>query len=107
MEKNRIHPVKAGKSVRVSYARQKEILEMPNLIEVQKNSYQWFLDEGLREMFEDILPIFRDERNILINLGGGEFTDFNIVQKLADKASEKILTFYNGKIINRGIAYHR
>lgn len=56
---------------------------------------------------EDILPVFRDERNILINLGGGEFTDFSIVQKLADKASEKILTFYNGKIINRGIAYHR
>lgn len=56
---------------------------------------------------EDILPVFRDERNILINLGGGEFTDFSIVQKLADKASEKILTFYNGKIINRVIAYHR
>lgn len=56
---------------------------------------------------EDILPVFRDERNILINLGGGEFTDFSIVQKIADKASENILTFYNGKIINRGIAYHR
>ena len=44
MEKNRIHPVKVGKGVRMSFARQKEVLEMPNLIEVQTNSYQWFLD---------------------------------------------------------------
>ena len=43
MEKNRIHPVKVGKGVRMSFARQKEVLEMPNLIEVQTNSYQWFL----------------------------------------------------------------
>ncbi len=57
MEKNRIKPVQTGKSSRMSYARQKEVLEMPNLIEVQKNSYQWFLDEGLREVFADISPI--------------------------------------------------
>ena len=57
MEKNRIRPVKAGKSMRMSYSRQKEVLEMPNLIEVQKNSYQWFLDEGLNEAFNDISPI--------------------------------------------------
>ena len=44
MEKNRIRPVKAGKGIRMSYSRQKEVLEMPNLIEVQKDSYQWFLD---------------------------------------------------------------
>ena len=50
MEKNRIHPVKVGKGVRMSFARQKEVLEMPNLIEVQTNSYQWFLDEGLKEV---------------------------------------------------------
>ena len=49
MEKNRIHPVKVGKGVRMSFARQKEVLEMPNLIEVQTNSYQWFLDEGLKD----------------------------------------------------------
>jgi len=54
MEKNRIHPVKVGKGVRMSFARQKEVLEMPNLIEVQTNSYQWFLDEGLKEVFRDI-----------------------------------------------------
>ncbi len=57
MEKNRIRSVKTGKSMRMSYQRQKEVLEMPNLIEVQKDSYQWFLDEGLREVFDDISPI--------------------------------------------------
>ncbi len=48
MEKNRIRPVTSGKSMRMSYSRQKEVLQMPNLIEVQKDSYQWFLDEGLK-----------------------------------------------------------
>ena len=57
MEKNRIRPVKCGTRTRMTFARQREILEMPNLIEVQKNSYQWFLDEGLREVFDDISPI--------------------------------------------------
>ncbi len=57
MEKNRIRPVKADKSMRMSYSRQKEVLEMPNLIEVQKDSYKWFLDEGLKEVFADISPI--------------------------------------------------
>ncbi len=57
MEKSRMRPVKAGKSFRMSFARQKEVLEMPNLIEIQKDSFQWFLDEGLREIFEDISPI--------------------------------------------------
>ena len=57
MEKNRIRPVAAGKNMRMSYSRQKEVLQMPNLIEVQKDSYQWFLDEGLKEAFADISPI--------------------------------------------------
>ena len=57
MEKNRIRPIKTGNSFRMSYSRQKEVLEMPNLIEVQKDSYQWFLDEGLKEVFDDISPI--------------------------------------------------
>ena len=48
MEKNRIRPIAAGKNIRMSYSRQKEVLEMPNLIEVQKDSYQWFLKEGLK-----------------------------------------------------------
>jgi len=57
MEKNRIRPITNGKGFRMSYSRQKEVLEMPNLIEVQKDSYQWFLDEGLKEVFDDISPI--------------------------------------------------
>ena len=50
MEKNRIRPITNGKSMRMSYQRQKEVLEMPNLIEVQKDSYNWFLEEGLKEV---------------------------------------------------------
>ena len=53
----RIRPVKAGKGMRMSFSRQKEVLQMPNLIEIQKDSYQWFLDEGLKEVLEDISPI--------------------------------------------------
>ena len=57
MEKNRILPIKVGNNVRMSYSRGKEVLEMPNLIEVQTNSYKWFLEEGLNEVFRDISPI--------------------------------------------------
>ena len=57
MEKNRIRPIAVGKNMRMSYQRQKEVLEMPNLIEVQKDSYNWFLEEGLKEIFEDISPV--------------------------------------------------
>ena len=57
MEKNRIRSVKTGKSMRMSYQRQEEVLEMPNLIEVQRDSYKWFLVEGLRVVFVDISPI--------------------------------------------------
>ena len=69
MEKNRIRPVKSGKNMRVSYSRQKEVLEMPNLIEIQKNSYQWFLDEGLKEVFEDISPISDFSGHLSLELG--------------------------------------
>jgi len=57
MEKNRIHMVHDGRASRVSYARDKDVLSMPNLVEVQRNSYQWLLDEGLAEVFEGISPI--------------------------------------------------
>lgn len=57
MEKNRLRPITSGKAMRMSFSRQKEVLEMPNLIEVQKDSYQWFLNEGLKEVFDDISPI--------------------------------------------------
>ena len=55
--KNRIRPVHVGKGVRMSYSKQKEVLEMPNLIEVQTDSYKWFLEEGLNEVLRDISPI--------------------------------------------------
>lgn len=57
MEKKRIRPVKSGRSLRMSYSRQKEVLDMPNLIEVQRNSYEWFLSDGLKEALDDISPI--------------------------------------------------
>ncbi len=75
MEKNRIRPVKSGKSFRMSYSRQKEVFEMPNLIEVQKDSYQWFLDEGLKEVFDDISPIA--DYNGRLSL---EFVDFTLCE---------------------------
>ena len=70
-----MRPVKAGKSMRMSYSRQKEVLEMPNLIEVQKDSYQWFLDEGLKEVFDDISPIA--DYNGRLSL---EFVDFALCE---------------------------
>lgn len=68
-----MRPVPAGKSLRMSFSRQKEVLEMPNLIEIQKNSYQWFLDEGLKEVFEDISPIADFAGHLSL-----EFVDFTL-----------------------------
>ena len=75
MEKNRIRPVKAGKGLRMRYSRQKEVLQMPNLIEVQKNSYQWFLDEGLKEAFADISPITDYSGHLSL-----DFVDFTLCE---------------------------
>ena len=75
MEKNRIRPIVNGKSMRMTYQRQKEVLEMPNLIEVQKDSYQWFLDEGLKEVFEDISPIADYSGKLSL-----EFVDFTLCE---------------------------
>ncbi len=73
MEKNRIKPIKLGNEVRMSYSRIDEVLEMPNLIEVQKDSYRWFLEEGLREVFADISPIMDYSGNLVL-----EFVDFTL-----------------------------
>ncbi len=92
MEKNRIRPIKTGNSFRMSYSRQKEVLEMPNLIEVQKDSYQWFLDEGLKEVFDDISPIsdFSDHLSL-------EFVDFTLceddVKYTIDECKERDATY--------------
>ena len=75
MEKNRICPITNGKSSRMSYSRQKEVLQMPNLIEVQKDSYQWFLDAGLKEVFEDISPIADYSGHLSL-----EFVDFTLCE---------------------------
>ncbi len=75
MEKNRIRPIKSGKSSRMSYSRQKEVLQMPNLIEVQKDSYHWFLDEGLKEVFDDISPIADYSGHLSL-----EFVDFTLCE---------------------------
>lgn len=75
MEKNRIRPITNGKSSRMSYSRQKEVLQMPNLIEVQKDSYQWFLDEGLKEVFRDISPIADYSGHLSL-----EFVDFTLCE---------------------------
>ena len=75
MEKNRIRPIPTGKSMRMSYQRQKEVLEMPNLIEVQKDSYDWFLRSGLKEVFEDISPISDYGGRLSL-----EFVDFTLCE---------------------------
>ena len=72
MEKRRIKPMHIGDGLRMTYSRQKEVLDMPNLIEVQKNSYKWFLNEGLKEAFQDISPV-EDYTNSL----SLEFLDFS------------------------------
>ena len=73
MEKNRIRPVQVGKGVRMSYSKQKEVLEMPNLIEVQTDSYKWFLEEGLNEVLRDISPIADYNGNLSL-----EFVSFEL-----------------------------
>ncbi len=84
MEKNRIRPIAAGKNIRMSYSRQKEVLEMPNLIEVQKYSYRWFLEEGLKEVFDDISPIADYSGHLSL-----EFVDFELCEKEVKYSIEK------------------
>ena len=84
MEKNRIRKTAAGRNTRMTYARQKEVLEMPNLIEVQKNSYQWFLREGLKEVFDDISPISDYSGHLSL-----EFVDFELCEEDVKYSIEK------------------
>ena len=92
MEKNRIRPIKTGKSFRMSYSRQEEVLEMPNLIGVQKDSYKWFLDEGLKEVFDDISPIADYSGHLSL-----EFVDFTLceddVKYTIDECKERDATY--------------
>ncbi|WP_418490625.1 DNA-directed RNA polymerase subunit beta [Frisingicoccus sp.] len=88
----RVKPVKSGKGIRMSYAKQREVLDMPNLIEVQKNSYQWFLDAGLKEVFDDISPIADYSGHLSL-----EFTDFTLckddVKYSIDECKERDATY--------------
>lgn len=92
MEKNRIRPIATGKSLRMSYSRQKEVLKMPNLIEVQKDSYRWFLEEGLKEVFDDISPIADYSGHLSL-----EFVDFELceddVKYSIEKCKERDATY--------------
>ncbi|MBS4994970.1 MAG: DNA-directed RNA polymerase subunit beta [Roseburia sp.] len=92
MEKNRIRPVTAGKTMRMSYSRRKEVLEMPNLIEVQKDSYKWFLDEGLREALADISPITDYSGRLSL-----EFVDYVLaedeIKHTIEECKERDLTY--------------
>ena len=84
MEKNRIRPIAGTKVMRMSYSRQEEVLEMPNLIEVQKDSYQWFLDEGLKEVFDDISPIADYSGSLSL-----EFVDFELCRSILSKSVKR------------------
>ena len=84
MEKHRIRPSANSKKMRMSYSRQKEVLEMPNLIEVQKDSYKWFLEEGLKEVFADISPIADYSGHLSL-----EFVDFELCEKDVKYSIEK------------------
>ncbi|OON98165.1 MAG: DNA-directed RNA polymerase subunit beta [Epulopiscium sp. Nele67-Bin005] len=87
MQKSKISPIETGRQIRMSYAMTDEIFEIPNLIEVQKNSYDWFLREGLREVFEDISPITDFNGNLML-----DFVDFVLESKpkyTVEEAREK------------------
>ena len=79
-----LHPVKLGNRTRMSYSRIDEVLEMPNLIEVQKNSYNWFLEKGLKEVFEDISPITDYTENLVL-----EFVDYYLDDKTKYTVEER------------------
>ncbi len=68
-----VHPVQLGKNTRMSYGKIREVIDMPNLIEIQKNSYDWFLEEGLKEVFHDVSPITDYAGNLIL-----EFVDYRI-----------------------------
>jgi DNA-directed RNA polymerase subunit beta len=91
MEKNRIKPMDAGVGVRMSFSKQNEVLDMPNLIEVQKDSYDWFLDEGLKEVFRDISPITDYTGNLSL-----EFVNFSLSDEAKytiDECKERDATY--------------
>lgn len=87
-----VHPVQVGKRTRMSFGKVKEVAEMPNLIELQLDSYNWFLKEGLYEVFEDVNPITNFTGNLVL-----EFTDFKLdkdnIKYLVEECKERDATY--------------
>ncbi|MGI5901623.1 MAG: DNA-directed RNA polymerase subunit beta [Desulfitobacteriia bacterium] len=85
-----VYPIKVGTRERWSFSRLREVLDMPNLIEIQQNSYRWFLDEGLREMFRDISPIQDFTGNLVL-----EFIDYSLGEPKyeVDECKERDVTY--------------
>ena len=75
-----VKPVKLGRNTRMSFSKINEVMEMPNLIEVQKNSYQWFLDEGLKEVFRDVADITDYSGNLVLSFVDRKSTRLNSSQ---------------------------
>lgn len=86
-----LHPVQLGKRTRMSYSKIDEVLDMPNLIEVQKNSYKWFLEKGLKEVFDDISPICDYTENLVL-----EFVDYYLEENAkysVEECKERDVTY--------------
>ena len=105
MEKNRIRPIKTGKSFRMSYSRQQEVLEMPNLIEVQKDSYQWFLDKGLKEVLEmpNLIEVQKDSYKWFLDEGLKEV--FDDISPIADYSGHLSLEFVDFTLCEEDAKY--
>ncbi|GAA0729823.1 DNA-directed RNA polymerase subunit beta [Clostridium malenominatum] len=100
-----VHPVQVGKRTRMSFSKLKEIAEMPNLIEVQLDSYQWFLDEGLQEVFDDINPIQDYTGNLNLEFVGHKLDRDNIKYSV-EECKERDATYaaplkVNVRLINK------
>lgn len=91
-EKLMVHPIQVGKRTRMSFARVKDIIDMPNLIEVQLDSYQWFLDEGLQEVFNDISPISNYTGNLVLEFIGYKL-DMDNIKYSVEECKERDSTY--------------
>ena len=92
LKKFRMRPVKSGKSTRMSYSNKKEVLEMPNLIDVQVNSYQWFLTDGLDEAFRDISPIRDFSGNLVLEFLSHRL-DYEKIKYTIEECKERDATY--------------
>jgi len=87
-----VHPVQVGKRTRMSFGRVKEVTDMPNLIEVQLDSYKWFLDEGLQEVFDDVNPITDYTGNLVLEFVGYKL-DMDNIKYSVEECKERDATY--------------